>query len=125
MKANRSFLAVATFVAMLAFPLIAANAQPVTATVPDAPNRTAMRSGWPPETISGTITMVDPDQKVVVIQTSDGTPYDLMLTPSTRIKCGGQPQTLQDLSSEVSKTATVKFTPERRGDMAMSFDVGQ
>ena len=34
--------------------------------------------------------IVDPDKKLVVIQTSDGVPYDLDVTRGTRIKNGDQ-----------------------------------
>jgi hypothetical protein len=37
-----------------------------------------MRSAWPPETLSGKISMVDPDRKLVVVETPDGIPFDMV-----------------------------------------------
>jgi hypothetical protein len=123
MKANLSFLASTACALLLALPLAAANGpatkanSPVTAT-------TAMRTAWPSETLSGKITMVDPAQKLLVVQTSDGIPFDMLLTGRTRIRSGDQSVTLQDLSGDTNKTVSVKFTPERRGDVAQSINIG-
>jgi hypothetical protein len=84
-----------------------------------AANKTAaLRSVWPPETLSGTITMVDPAIKTVVIQTSDGIPFDMVVTGNTRIESGDRAITLQDLRQDMNKGVSVRFVPERRGDVA-------
>lgn len=100
-------------------PLAAAD-PPVTATVPHS----ADRSAWPPETLSGKITMVDPTQKLLVVRTSDGVSYDIVVTPGTRIESGSQAVTIQDLNADLNKTVSVRFTPERRGDVARSINIG-
>ncbi|HTX34520.1 MAG TPA: hypothetical protein VME43_05845 [Bryobacteraceae bacterium] len=119
MKAKLSFLAGAACALLLAMPLAAANA-PVKATIPNSADRTA----WPPETLSGKITMVDPSQKLVVVQTSDGTPFDMMVTPKTRIESGNQAVSFQDLNGDMNKNVSVRFVPESRGDVARSINIG-
>jgi hypothetical protein len=67
---------------------------------------------WPSETLSGKITVVDPVQKVVVVQTPDGVPYDIDITANT------------DLARDINKQVSVEFVPERRGDVARSIRIG-
>ncbi len=120
MQMKALLLAVAS--GLLALPLGAAYKAPVTATVSDTNG--AMRAAWPPETLSGKISMVDPAQKLVVIQTPDGTPYDIIVTGRTRIESGDQRVGVQDLSGYTNKTVSVRFTPESRGDVASSMNLG-
>ena len=125
MKVDLSFLASTACALWLAIPLTAANAPAA-----DANNRknmtaaTATRSAWPPDTLSGKISMVDPDRKLVVVETPDGIPFDLVLTTRTRIKSGDRAITLKDLTGDTNKTVSVKFIPERRGDVARSIEIG-
>ena len=101
---QRSLLAVATCALMSAIPLAAAG----------------MRANWPPEFLSGKITNVDPDRKLVVVQTSDGIPFDMYVTAKTLIKSGDQTIALKDLTRDMNQGVSVKFVPERRGDVAES-----
>jgi hypothetical protein len=80
--------------------------------------------GWPPETLSGKISMVDPGEKLVVVQTPDGVSFDMVVTGTTRIKSGDRTVPLNDLQQDVNKTVSVRFTPERRGDVARSIEIG-
>jgi hypothetical protein len=125
MRPSLSAVAITACLWSLAPPLPAADKPPVTATVPDAPTRPAMRAAWPPETISGLIALVDPVEKLLVIRTSDGIPYDMLLTPQTRIRSGDQMLSLQDLAGKTNQTVSVKFVPERRGDIAREIDLPQ
>lgn len=97
---------------LLAMPAVAAHKP---ATVPGA---------WPAETISGKITMVKPDQKLLVVVSHDGTPYDIVVSRGTRIKSGNQSVTLKVLEQYQDKNVTIKFLPERRGDVAESIRIG-
>jgi hypothetical protein len=82
-----------------------------------------VRNVWPPETISGTIASVDPDTKLVIIETQDGVPFDMILTPATRIQSGGQRLKRSDLSQDINKNVSIRFVPERRGDVAQSIRI--
>jgi hypothetical protein len=106
--------------ALLTLPLV--GAQKVTPASENAQGQSsrAERSAWPVETLTGTITMVDPAQHLVVVQDASGVPFDMVVTPATRIRSGDQRLNLGDLSSDVNKNVSLKFVPERRGDVARS-----
>jgi hypothetical protein len=82
----------------------------------------AMRAAWPPETLSGKIAMVDPSQRLLVI-TNDGVPFDLVITPRTHIRSGDRTLSLKDLKQYQNGNVSLKFVPERRGDVAESIHV--
>jgi hypothetical protein len=105
---------------LLAMPLAAANS---TNTKANTPKAKVMRTAWPPETISGKIALVDPDRKLVVIQSPDGVPYDLDVTARTRIESGDRSIVFNDLTQDVNKGVTVKIVPEHRGDIAESIRI--
>jgi hypothetical protein len=117
-------LAVAACVLCAAIPLAAANGPAAKTKAKDTPRAALKRSAWPPETLSGRIAAVDPDHNRVVVETADQVSYDMMVTAKTRIKSGNQALTLKDLSQDKNKNASVNFTPERRGDVAKSIELG-
>lgn len=80
----------------------------------------AERSAWPPETLTGTIMMVDPAQHILVVQDSDGVPFDMVVTHATQIRSGNQRLKLAGLTSDVNKNVSLTFVPKRRGDIARS-----
>ena len=41
---------------------------------------------WPAETLSGRIEMVEPAQRVVIVETQDKVPLDMVIGPKTHIK---------------------------------------
>jgi hypothetical protein len=122
MKINLSFLAAAASALLLAMPLAAASG-PAANTAMHATQTAAVRSVWPPETLSGTIAMVKPNQKLLVMETPSGVPYDMVITPHTRIKSGDRLIKIKDLSSDMNQPVSVTFTPERRGDVATSIPI--
>jgi hypothetical protein len=67
--------------------------------------------------------MVDPSQKRVIVETPDQVTYSLVINAKTRIKSGNQALTLKDLTQDKNKTVSVRFTPERRGDVAKSIQI--
>jgi hypothetical protein len=81
-----------------------------------------VRKTWPPETIAGKIMMVDPAKKLVVVR-ANGASFDMLVTPSTRIRSGDHRLTLKDLDQDKQKGVSVRFIPERAGDIARSIDV--
>ncbi|MBZ5619168.1 MAG: hypothetical protein LAQ69_10675 [Acidobacteriia bacterium] len=123
MKVKLSMLAATVCTLLVAIPLTAANG-PAAKTNKKMTTTAAMRSAWPPETISGKITLVNPDQKLVVVEPPSGVPFDMVVTAKTLIKSGDQVVTLNDLTQDVNKTVSVRFTPERRGDVAKSIQIG-
>ena len=74
-------------------------------------------------TLSGKIIMVDTAKRIVVVRDANGVPIDMIVTPSTRIKSGEQRLKVTDLASETNQSASVKFVPERLGDVAQSIRV--
>ena len=123
MKATCSRLAITACALVLAIPLIAADG-PAKGTNKTTTTTAARRlSAWKPETLSGTITKVDPGQDLMVVQTRDGVTFDMILTAKTRIKSGDRVITLKDLTRDTNKTVSVTFKPERRGDVAKSIQI--
>jgi hypothetical protein len=88
---------------------------PMTATVKSGKT---VRSAWPPETVSGTIMSVDASKDLVIVKGPDNVPYDIKVGRGTRILSGTQPLRLASLAQEVNQRVSVRFTPERSGDMA-------
>ena len=121
-KVAMSVLTGAACALLLAVPALAANksaAVPAKTTMA----KSAVRSAWPPETLSGKIISVDPAQKLVVVQGPDGVPFDMVATARTRIRSGAEAVPLQDLSQYENQNVSVRFVPERRGDVAESIRI--
>lgn len=78
---------------------------------------------WRAETLSGKIAMVDPANRLVIVKGTDGVPFDMIVTRSTRIESGNQTLKLSDLASKSNQNASVHFVPERRGDVAQSIQI--
>lgn len=76
-----------------------------------------------PETLNGTLSIVDTSKQLIVMKTADGTPFDFQ-TAGARILVNGKLSKLADLSADVDKTVTVKFVPRVSGDHAQTVDVG-
>jgi hypothetical protein len=112
--------------AMLALVLI-----PLTAADKPAPQpahkpaaAAAVRSVWPPETLSGKISFIEPGRKLLVVKDQSGVPFDMVITSKTHIESGNKSLTLKDLSQDANKSVSVRFVPERRGDVAESVRIG-
>ncbi len=67
--------------------------------------------------------MVDPALHLAIVKDAGGIPFGLNVTRSTRVKSGNQTLKLPDLSSDMNKTVSVKFVPERKGDIARSIQL--
>jgi hypothetical protein len=108
---------------MLAIPLIAAD-RPATNKGKTMTTTAAKRTAaWKPESLSGTIMTVNPDQNLMVVRTSDGVPFDMVVNAKTLIKSGDRGLTLKDLTRDMNKTVSITFTPERPGDVARSIQI--
>jgi|SRR5215471_8615392 len=119
-----SAFASAVCVLLLAVPMAAANRSAGTTRGTTAAKPSAPRSAWAAETISGTITMVDPVRGLVVVRGPDGVPYDMAVTAKTRILSNNRVLTLQDLAQDQNQDVSVQYVPERRGDVAKAIRVG-
>jgi hypothetical protein len=80
----------------------------------------AVRRGWPPETLSGTIDMVRPNQRLLVVKGPDGVLFDMVVTKRTSLERGNQPVDLNQITNSKNQPVSVQFTPEGRGDVAQS-----
>jgi len=78
---------------------------------------------WSPVTLSGTISMVDPAERLVVVRDSTGVPFDVVVTHATRIRSGDQKLTLSELASKTDKAVSITIVPEKRGDMGKMIEV--
>jgi hypothetical protein len=87
-------------------------------------HRSSSLYAWPAETITGTIMMVDPAARLLVVEGPDRVPFDMQVDPGTRIVSGNQRLSLRDLSVKTNDTVSVRFVPEARGDVARSIRVG-
>ncbi len=104
-------------------------ASPIWAATPNKPaahhvTHEAARTAWSAQDVTGTITIVDPAKRLVVVQTAGGVPFDLDVTRQTQIRNGAQRVSLSNLSQDVNQTVTVRFVPERRGDVASRIRIG-
>ncbi len=105
-KLATSILAGGAFAVFLALPACAADT----------------KNAWPAESLSGTISMVEPGQNVVVVN-SDNVPFDMVITPKTHIMYNNQAVTLQNMSQYKNDNVTVRFIPEGRGDVAETIHI--
>lgn len=119
----RTWFGVAACSCLLAAAGAAAD-KPATATkTKETKTEKAVRNAWQPETISGKIMMVDTAKKLLVVKGPGGVPYDLRVTPSTKIESGKQKLKLKDLNADLKKNISVRFVPERAGDIARSIEL--
>lgn len=75
------------------------------------------------ETVKGTIASVDMAKRLVVVKDSAGTPFDFKVTPATRIESSNHRLKMQDLNARTNASASVKFVPMRKGDLARSIEI--
>jgi len=122
-KVKSSLAATASALLLAALPLAVASATAAKTTHSKTTAASVGRSAWRPETMSGKIAKVDPGQKLLVIETPDRVPFDMLVTARTRIQSGGQTIALKDLTRDTNKMVSVKFIPERRGDVAKSIQL--
>lgn len=85
----------------------------------------AAQNSWPAETMSGKLDLVEPGQRLVVVESADKVPYDMVITPRTRIKAGDHEVALKDLAQYQNKDVTVRFVPEGRGNVARMVNITQ
>jgi hypothetical protein len=126
MSINSRIATLAAGALVLLIPLASANgpaAKSSNLATSKASTAGSARSVWPPETLSGRITMVDPTEKLVVVKAPDGVLFDMVVTANTVIKSRDHTIGLKELLQDLNKNASIKFIPERRGDVARSIHI--
>jgi len=108
----------------LAFVALAVCASGFAASPASVRQHSSAKKAWPAENISGRIVMVDSAGKRLVVEGSDKVPFDIVVTPGTRIRSGAQAIASRDLSQYKDRNATIRFTPERGGEIAQSIQIG-
>jgi len=123
-KMSMQALAIAACSFLFACPMLAATRAPAKTTAKTAAKAAnsamAPRGVWPAETMSATIVNIDPARRLLIVKGPNGTPFDMVVTASTRIESGSHRLHLGDLQSDANKPVTVRFVPERSGDIARS-----
>jgi len=76
---------------------------------------------WAAQNLKGTISMVDPKMDLVVVRDPSGVPFDIKVTPSTRIDSGSKREEVSQLAP--NQSVSVHFVPEGRGDIARTIQV--
>lgn len=88
------------------------------------PNYTAKYAAGT-QSLSGTLSMVDSQQRVIVVTNSEGTPFNFRVMRGTRIMVGGKKGTLDDLSGQKSQQVSVKYRDHMNaGLVAQVIDAG-
>ena len=75
------------------------------------------------EDLSGTITMVGPNDKEITVVGSNGIPYDFKLTNKTLLELSNSKIPMNELASESQKQATIRFVPRSDGNLAQSIQI--
>jgi hypothetical protein len=121
-----------TMIALLAFaPLMAQ--KPDAGNAPDPQEKAVSATEMaglgerlgPPETLAGTILSVNPEEKLVVVKAAHGVPFNFIVRTSTRMQAGAQRLNLADLATRINSSASVRFVPTRRGNVARSIDISE
>ena len=113
----------AVFGLLLGSPAVAGDKAASASNQAKATTESSMRNAWPAENLSGKISAVEPGHRLVVTD-ADGVPFSMVITAKTRIKAGGQNITFGDLAQYQNKDVSIRFVPERRGDVAESIHIG-
>lgn len=82
-----------------------------------------MWNSFKPETLKGTISIVEPGKKSLFVSASNGVSFHFLVTGRTKIHINGTRSTIADLAQLAQKQATVTFVARPRGDVAQSITV--
>ena len=80
-------------------------------------------NSYRPETLSGTISMVEPGTKSVFVMGSGEVSYRFQVTAKTKIEIDGTKASIEDLAGQTEKQVRVTFVARRNGNMAQSISV--
>lgn len=77
------------------------------------------------QSLSGTLSIVDAQQKSVIVTDSNGTPFNITVGKGTKIEVSGKKGTLDDLSGQTNQQVSVKYRDHLdKGLAAVSIEVG-
>lgn len=88
-------------------------------TTPAEKNWNAYRA----ETMSGTISMVEPGTKSVFVKGSGDVSYKFLVTEKTKIEIEGSKASIEELGNQSNKQVTITFVARRNGNIAQSISV--
>jgi len=118
-----SSLSLVACVFMLTATVTAAEKSKAVAPGSKATGATIQRTAWPPETLAGKIMMVVPAKDLVIVQGPGGVPFDLRVTSATHIESRDHKIALKKLNQDTQKAVSVRYVPERAGDIARTIQV--
>jgi hypothetical protein len=70
------------------------------------------------ETLSGTLFIVNHEDKVIYLKTADGIAYNFHVTGATVVTIGGQTAGFEDLTGKIGSPIEVTFRPLSKGNLA-------
>lgn len=76
-----------------------------------------------PETLNGTIAMVDPGAKAVFVMGSGEVSYKFLVTPKTKIQINGTSSSFDNLAGQTNKEVTITFVARPNGNMAQNINI--
>jgi hypothetical protein len=82
-----------------------------------------MWESFRPETLNGTVSIVEPGKKSIFVTTSGGVSYKFVATAKTKIQINGTPSSMDELAEQSDKEATVTFVARPKGDVAQRIAV--
>ncbi len=71
-----------------------------------------------PETISGTLTIVNAEDKLIFVKAENEITYDFRIGPQTKISAGEKTLKFDQLADQVGKGVEVVFRPLKTGNAA-------
>ena len=75
------------------------------------------------ETLTGSITAVDPQTKILTVTGSNGTPYEFRIAGNAKITIDGHLATLVDLTAHINGMASIEFVPTSTGNFVHSIEL--
>ena len=75
------------------------------------------------ETLNGTLMTLFIEQRLIVVKTTDGVPYNFKVVAATEIEIGGKKASFEDLAALINANLSVTFVPMQRGNVARKIEV--
>jgi hypothetical protein len=76
-----------------------------------------------PETISGTLTIVNVEEKTIFVKAENGITYDFKIGPATKVAAGDTKLKMEDLTGQIGKSIEVVFRPLKTGNAASTIEI--
>lgn len=112
------------FLLLLIVPLaVFLGAQTATAQQRTTSSVEANWNSFRPETLSGTISMVEPGTKAVFVTGAENVSYKFLVTNKTKIEVDGTASSIGALASQTNQQVIITFVARPNGNMAHSISV--